>query len=119
MSLPRVLMDDGPSQQLLNEIGDKWSVLILAALCEEPLRFNAVQRRLGRITQKALTQSLRRLERNGLIARTVMTRSPIAVAYSVTPLGYSLKSPLAVLYGWTLDHLDEVQAARAAFDARD
>jgi len=64
---------DCPSRLLLDQIADKWSVLILAALCHEPLRFNAVKRRLEGITQKALTQSLRRLERNGIVARRVVT----------------------------------------------
>ncbi len=80
------------------------------------MRFNAIRRCLGGVTQKALTQSLRRLERNGLVARRVITSSPIAVEYSVTVLGYSLKQPLAILYAWTLDHLAEVEVARSAFD---
>jgi DNA-binding HxlR family transcriptional regulator len=107
---------DCPSRLLLDQIADKWSVLILAALCAEPLRFNVIKRRLDGITQKALTQSLRRLERNGIVARRVITASPLAVEYSITPLGHTLKQPFLALYAWTVDYLPEVERARAAFD---
>ncbi len=106
-----------PSRLLLDQIADKWSVLILAALCPEPLRFNAVKRCLEGITQRALTQALRRLQRNGLVARRIIPHSPVAVEYSVTPLGHTLQQPFAALYAWTLDHLSEVEQARQAFDA--
>ena len=114
----QALSGDGTGRLLLDQIADKWSVLILAALCEGPLRFNAVKRCLGGITQKALTQSLRRLERNGLVARRVMPVSPIAVEYRVTPLGYTLKQPLQALHAWTVEHLPEVEQAQREFDAR-
>ncbi len=109
---------DCPSRLLLDQIADKWSVLILAALCEGPLRFNAIKRRLEGITQKALTQSLRRLERNGIVARRVIAASPIAVEYRVTPLGRTLKQPFQALHAWTVDHLPDVEQARQAFDGR-
>lgn len=107
---------DCPSRLLLDQIADKWSVLILAVLCAGPLRFNVIKRRLDGITQKALTQSLRRLERNGIVARRVITASPIAVEYQITPLGHSLKQPFQALYQWTVDYLPEVERARAVFD---
>ncbi|KAB0681188.1 winged helix-turn-helix transcriptional regulator [Aureimonas leprariae] len=113
-----VFAADCPSRFLLDQIADKWSVLILAALCDGPLRFNAVKRRLNGITQKALTQALRRLERNGIVARRVVPVSPIAVEYSVTPLGRTLREPFGALYAWTLKHAAEVEAARRAFDGR-
>ncbi len=109
---------DCPSRLLLDEIADKWSVLILAALDEGPLRFNAIKRRLEGITQKALTQSLRRLERNGIVARRVIAASPVAVEYRVTPLGRTLKQPFQALHAWTVDHLPDVEQARQAFDGR-
>jgi DNA-binding HxlR family transcriptional regulator len=109
---------DCPSRLLLDEIADKWSVLILAALDEGPLRFNAIKRRLEGITQKALTQSLRRLERNGIVGRRVIAASPVAVEYRVTPLGRTLKQPFQALHAWTLDHLPDVEEARQAFDGR-
>lgn len=105
-----------PQRFLLDQIADKWSVLILAALCEKPLRFNAIKRELEGITQKALTQSLRRLQRNGIVARRVITRSPVAVEYQVTPLGQTLKQPFQAVFAWTVDHLEEVERARQAFD---
>ncbi len=109
---------DCPSRLLLDQIADKWSVLILAALCDGPLRFNAIKRRLEGITQKALTQSLRRLERNGIVARRVIVASPVAVEYRVTPLGRTLKQPFQALHAWTVDHLPDVEEARQAFDGR-
>lgn len=109
---------DCPSRLLLDQIADKWSVLILAVLHGEPQRFNGIKRTLEGITQKALTQSLRRLERNGLISRRVITGSPVAVEYAVTPLGRTLKDPFEALYTWTVNHLHEVEQARQAFDQR-
>lgn len=107
------------SRLLLNQIADKWSVLILAALCPGAQRFNALKRQLNGITQKALTQSLRRLERNGIVARRVLTSSPIAVEYAVTPLGQTLKPIFQALHAWSLEHLPAVEAARQRFDAHD
>lgn len=110
---------DCSSRFLLDQIADKWSVLILAALCEKPLRFNELKRCLDGITQKALTQALRRLERNGILARRVIPSSQVAVEYSITPLGRTLEHPFNALYLWTLDHLAEVVQAQADFDSRE
>jgi len=109
---------DCPSRLLLDQIADKWSVLILASLHDAPLRFNAIKRRLEGITQKALTQSLRRLERNGIVGRTVIATSPISVQYEITPLGRTLDRPFQALYTWTLEHLPDVEQARAMYDQR-
>ncbi len=111
-----VSVEDCPSRLLLEQIADKWSVLILAVLKREPLRFNEIRRRIEGITQKSLTQALRRLERNGIVSRTVLPGSPVAVEYQVTPLGRTLDKPFAALYLWTQDHLPQVEAARAVFD---
>jgi len=110
---------DCSSRFLLDQIADKWSVLILAALCNKPLRFNELKRCLDGITQKALTQTLRRLERNGILARRVIASSQIAVEYSITPLGRTLEEPFHALYLWTINHLPAVENAQAAFDGRD
>jgi DNA-binding HxlR family transcriptional regulator len=110
---------DCSSRFLLDQIADKWSVLILAALCKRPLRFNELKRCLDGITQKALTQALRRLERNGILARRVIPSSQIAVEYSITPLGRTLEHPFNALYLWTLDHLAAVMQAQSAFDTRE
>ncbi len=104
-----------PSRLLLDEIADKWTVLILAALKREPMRFNAIKRALEGISQKVLTQTLRRLERNGIVVRNV-SQAPLSVEYSITPLGRSLDQPFQALYQWTLENLSDVERARAAFD---
>lgn len=109
---------DCPSRLLLDELADKWSVLILAALNDGPLRFNEIKRTLEGITQKALTQSLRRLERNGIVSRRVIETSPIAVEYNLTALGKSLKKPFKALYEWTVVNLPDVEAARLLFDTK-
>ncbi|QJU56524.1 helix-turn-helix transcriptional regulator [Sphingomonas sp. AP4-R1] len=105
-----------PSRLLFDQIADKWSMMVLTVLDGGPLRFNAIRRHLEGITQKALTQCLRRLERNGLLSRRVIPASPVGVEYEITPLGRSLQPPFKALYRWTLDHFDEVEAARLRFD---
>jgi DNA-binding HxlR family transcriptional regulator len=107
-----------PSRLLFDQIADKWSMMVLTVLDQGPTRFNEIKRRLEGVTQKALTQCLRRLERNGLISRHIVPVSPIGVEYEITPLGRTLQPPFKALYAWTLDHLDEVEAARQAFDGR-
>ena len=105
-----------PSRMVLDQIADKWSVLILAALCHGPRRFNSIKRELAGVTQTALTQALRRLERNGIVARRVVAVRPIAVEYTITPLGRTLEPLFRALDAWTYEHLAEVEAARQAFD---
>ena len=105
------------SRLLLDQVADKWSILILSTLCAGPLRFNALRRRIEGVTQKALTQALRRLERNGMVERLVIASSPVAVEYRSTALGRSLKEPLGALHAWAVAHGLEVMAAREAFDA--
>lgn len=107
-----------PSRLLFDQISDKWSMMVLKVLDDGPQRFNAVKRQLEGVTQKALTQCLRRLERNGLVERRVIATSPVAVEYEITPLGRTLLAPFKALYAWTVQNLPEVDAARAAFDAR-
>lgn len=103
---------------ILDQIADKWSILILAVLCQQPRRFNDIRRALDGVTQKALTQCLRRLERNGLVSRRVIAGSPIGVEYAITPLGSSLKEPIRALHAWTLDHEAEILTARRSYDAQ-
>ena len=108
-----------PHRLLIDQVTDKWSVLILTALDEAPLRFNGLKRRLLGVTQKALTASLRRLERNGLVSRRVVTLSPVAVEYRITQLGLTLLPPFLALYRWTVDSLPAVERARERFDTRE
>ncbi|MGI4982768.1 MAG: winged helix-turn-helix transcriptional regulator [Janthinobacterium lividum] len=108
-----------PSRAILEQVADKWSVLILAVLCDGPLRFNAIKRRLEGITQKSLTQTLRRLERSGIVARRVIPVSPVAVEYRVTPLGQTLKAPFQALYEWSVAYMPEITRAQHEFDLRE
>lgn len=107
-----------PSRVLFDQIADKWSMMVLTVLGRGPTRFNAIKRQLEGVTQKALTQCLRKLERNGLILRRVVPVSPVAVEYEITPLGRTLVEPFGVLYAWTLENLPEVERAREDFDRR-
>ena len=114
----QALIEAEATRPVLDQIADKWSVMILCVICTQPARFNAIKRRLGRITHKALTQALRRLERNGLVTRRVIASSPVAVEYSITPLGRTLQQPFAALYAWAVEHVPDVERAQAAFDRR-
>lgn len=114
---PLCFSSDCPSRALFDQIADKWSMMVLTVLDDGPQRFNAIRRRLQGVTQKALTQCLRRLERNGLVSREVISLSPVAVQYQITPLGRTLQKPFRALHEWTVEKLPEVDAARQAFDA--
>lgn len=109
---------DCPSRLLFDQIADKWSMMVLTVLDAGPMRFNAIKRHLEGVTQKALTQCLRRLERNGLVSRRVIPVSPVAVEYEITPLGRSLQTPFKALHAWTMAHLTEVEDARQRYDGR-
>ncbi|MDZ5603666.1 helix-turn-helix domain-containing protein [Pseudomonas sp. RP23018S] len=113
---PQCFSSDCPSRALFDQIADKWSMMVLAVLDDGPHRFNAIKRRLEGVTQKALTQCLRRLERNGLVSRQVISFSPVAVQYEITQLGRTLQQPFRELHKWTLDKLPEVEASRLKFD---
>jgi len=106
------------TRPVLEQIANKWSVLILTVLCSQPSRFNAIKRRLDPITHKALTEALRRLERNGLVHRRVIPSSQVAVEYSITPLGRTLQGPFAALVTWAAAHGGNIEQAQQAFDAR-
>jgi|GEM_PF-175414 len=101
----------------LEHITNKWAVLILTVLCPQPARFNEIMRRLDGITHKALADALKRLERNGLVTRRVLTASPIGVEYAITGLGHSLREPFQALYAWTLMYGPALEDARHEFDA--
>ncbi|MCX2194660.1 helix-turn-helix transcriptional regulator [Pantoea agglomerans] len=88
-----VLAEINSTRPILEQVANKWSVLILTVLCSQPSRFNAIKRRLDPITHKSLTEALRRLERNGLVSRNVIASSPVAVEYAITPLGRTLQDP--------------------------
>ena len=106
------------TRPVLEQIANKWSVLILTVLCREPSRFNAIKRRLDPITHKALTEALRRLERNGLVHRRVIPSSQVAVVYSITDLGRSLQAPFVALVAWAQAHGGSIGQAQADYDGR-
>jgi DNA-binding HxlR family transcriptional regulator len=101
---------------LLGRIGDKWSVLVVARLGEGPLRFNELRRSIGGISQRMLTLTLRGLERDGLITRTVFPTIPPRVDYALTPLGRDLLNPVSALSSWAIRNQSKIAQARAHFD---
>ncbi|RVW08705.1 transcriptional regulator [Prescottella agglutinans] len=106
-----------PHRELLDQILDKWSLAVLGELCERPSRFNDLRRAIPTVTQKSLTATLRRLERNGIVEREVLRSRPVAVEYRITPLGKTLRHPVDVLVGWADAHMPGIEEARARFDA--
>ncbi|WP_329404352.1 helix-turn-helix domain-containing protein [Streptomyces melanogenes] len=110
---------DFPHRELLDQILDKWSLSVLDELCERPCRFNELRRSVPQVTQKSLTATLRRLERNGVIDREVVSTRPVAVRYRITPLGKTLRAPVEVLLAWAAENTPAISRARDAFDARE
>src|SRR5450755_4840875 len=103
---------------VLQRIGDKWSVLIVSRLGVRPMRFNELKREIGGISQRMLTLTLRGLERDGLVTRTVYPTIPPRVDYELTDLGRGLWQPVEALGKWAGDHQTEIEDARARFDRR-
>ena len=108
---------DAPHRELLDQVLDKWSLSVLNELCERPCRFNELRRAIPAVTQKSLTATLRRLERNGIVERHVVATRPVAVEYRITPLGKTLRAPIDVLLDWADAHLPQIEQARRTFDA--
>jgi DNA-binding HxlR family transcriptional regulator len=108
----RVLSDMARIRPVLDKIADKWTIMILTVICPKPSRFNEIKRRLDGITHKALADALKRLERNGLVTRTVLPTAPIGVEYAITPLGHSLREPFEALCAWALQYGDAIEEAR-------
>jgi DNA-binding HxlR family transcriptional regulator len=105
--------------QVLARVGDKWSVLIVMQLGEGPRRFNEIKRMIGGISQRMLTLTLRGLERDGLVTRTIYPTIPPRVDYALTTLGRSLLEPVGSLGRWALENRPKIQAAQERFDRRD
>ncbi|GGY25070.1 transcriptional regulator [Streptomyces omiyaensis] len=105
-------------RQILDRVADKWSLLAIAHLDRQSLRFTELRRRIEGISQRMLTVTLRQLERDGLVRRTVYPVVPPRVEYALTPLGATLHTTIQALVTWTEDHQEEIARARAAFDAR-
>jgi DNA-binding HxlR family transcriptional regulator len=107
-----------PTRQVLDRIGDKWTALIIGLLEEGPLRFSELQRNIGGISQKMLTQTLRNCERDGLINRTLYPEVPPRVEYKLTLLGETLCTPIAAIRNWAEENIAEVTAAQESYDSR-
>ncbi|MES1156329.1 MAG: helix-turn-helix domain-containing protein [Alphaproteobacteria bacterium] len=105
-----------PVRGVLDQIGDKWSTLLLLTLSERAHRFGELRRAVPDISQRMLTQTLRNLQRDGLIARTVHPTVPPSVEYKLTPLGASLLDPISHLVQWADANYSEIRAARARFE---
>jgi len=106
-----------PSRDVLDQIGSKWAVLVLGELGRHgACRFTLLRQRLAGVSEKMLTQTLRTLERDGLVLRTVYAEVPPRVEYELTPLGQTLRSPLRALTEWSVRHIEEVLAAREEYD---
>ena len=104
-------------KDVLARVGDKWSLCVVGALYWSPLRFNELKRRIG-VSQRMLTLTLRGLERDGLVARTVHPTNPPSVEYALTEMGRTLVTPVLALVEWSEAHLQEIARARSAFDGQ-
>lgn len=113
------LRRDCPSRTVVEVLADKWALYVLGALrrCDRPVRFNELRRLIDGVTQKMLTRTLRSLERDGLVRRAVYPTVPPRVEYGLTPLGVEAGALTAAVADWSVRHVDEILAARRAFDA--
>lgn len=128
MDVTEIAEDDPPERrdarsclkitQVLSRIGDKWTVLIIILLRERGYRFNELKRGIDGISQRMLTLTLRNMERDGLVTRTVTPSIPPRVDYELTDIGRSLAGPVKILGDWAFQHLGRIAAAQATFDAK-
>jgi DNA-binding HxlR family transcriptional regulator len=106
------------AREVLQRVGDKWSVLVIDLLGQGTMRFTELHRAIDGITARMLTVTLRGLERDGIVTRTIHPVIPPRVEYALTPMGRTLLDTIGQLVSWTDSHLPEIEAARAAYDAR-
>ncbi|MEO8758011.1 MAG: helix-turn-helix domain-containing protein [Devosia sp.] len=111
-------VDGCPVRSVLDKVGDKWSLLLVMTLSGGPLRFNELKRRVPDISQKMLTQTLRELQRDGMVARKVFPTVPPAVEYRLTGLGESVLVPFGMLVSWANTHHEQIFASRAEFEGK-
>ncbi|MBE1160904.1 winged helix-turn-helix transcriptional regulator [Dyella acidiphila] len=104
--------------EIFGRLGDKWTILSILMLTEKPRRFNELKRLIGGISQQMLTRTLKALERDGMLTRTVYPTVPPQVEYALTPLGRSLSEPLLQLASWTLEHVGDIEDHRVAHDGK-
>jgi DNA-binding HxlR family transcriptional regulator len=106
-----------PTRKVLDRVADKWAVLVLGLLIEGPIRFNRLRRAVEGISQKMLSQTLKSLERDGLVSRKAFATVPVTVEYAITPLGQTLATTLDALRVWAETHMEEVTANQQRYDA--
>lgn len=113
------LKADCPTRKVLAQIGDKWTMLVITALeGEDAVRFSELRRQIEGVSQKMLTQTLRALERDGLVTRTVYPTVPVTVEYRLTALGQSLTNAVDAIRDWAYGHMPEIERAQKEFDAK-
>lgn len=105
-----------PTQQVLERVASKWTMLVIIALSEDPRRYADLRRRVQGVTKKMLTQTLRTLEREGLVERRVFDTVPVQTEYSLTELGRSLARAVATIRAWAYDNMDRIDGARRRYD---
>lgn len=108
-----------PARLVLDRLADKWAVLVIGCLRAGALRFNQVRRKVDGVSQKVLAQTLRKLERDGLVARVALATRPVTVEYSLTPLGATLAETIEHLSRWAESNMPAVLAAQRAYDERE
>ncbi|MFL5021927.1 MAG: winged helix-turn-helix transcriptional regulator [Microvirga sp.] len=116
MKIPNPYAATCPTRLVLDRVADKWTVLILGLLANGPMRFNQLRRQIEGLSQKMLSQTLKSLERDGLISRKAFPTVPVTVEYSITPLGQTLTSTLDALRIWAESHIGEVLDAQKRYD---
>ncbi|WP_064831191.1 winged helix-turn-helix transcriptional regulator [Rhizobium phaseoli] len=114
-----VYEDRCPTRLVLDRLADKWALLILDRLRGGPLRFNHIRREIKGISQKVLSRTLRKQERDGLITRAIFPTVPVTVEYALTPLGRTLTETISALTHWAEQNMDAILAAQRAYDERD
>ncbi|MFZ6709475.1 winged helix-turn-helix transcriptional regulator [Undibacterium sp. TC9W] len=115
--LSDAFLADCPIIEVLDQLSDKWSVLVMARVVKSPIRFNELKRDMRGISQKVLAQTLKKLVRFGLIERTAYATVPVTVEYEITPLGISLAAIVNELRIWSVKHCVQIRAAQQKFDA--
>lgn len=104
--------------EILSRVGDKWTVLVVVALRDQPRRFNDLKRQIGDISQQMLTRTLKSLERDGMVGRKVCATTPPQVEYSLSALGHSLAEPVQQMAFWAREHLPVIYANRQRYDEK-
>lgn len=116
MLAPNVYDANCPTRLVLDRIADKWAVLVLVLLADGPVRFNRLRRSIDGLSQKMLSQTLKNLERDGLVHRQAIATVPVTVEYSITPLGQTLARTLDAVRDWAEAHIGDVQKAQKRYD---